>query len=72
MASELRQTITYKWWSEEEIPEQCISVMEEHALERSQEMIKEGYICGELNVDIVYGGKTTTYKGWWEFDSKAS
>jgi hypothetical protein len=70
---ELQQTVTYRWWSDEEIPEQALSHLEEHALERSHDMIKDGFICGELNVEIVCGAWkpiTKTFRGWWEFTTK--
>ena len=73
MKFERKQTITFKWWSDEAIPEQFLGLMDEHAIERANAMLKEGYICGELSIDLVCGAHepmTTTYKGWWELTTE--
>ena len=47
--------------------------MDEHAIERANAMLKEGFICGELTIDLVCGAHepmTTTYKGWWELTTE--
>ena len=53
---------TYSWWNEEiDIPAEMIEAMDEHAVERINEMSAQGYTSGDLNFE------TDEFQclGWW-------
>lgn len=56
--------LTIEWFEEpgnEEIPQEHSIELEAHGLDKSREMIVEGFICGELTYEI----DDITYRGWW-------
>jgi len=73
---ELKRTITidYTWYNEEvnEITSDCERQLEEAAIERIIEMMKETYIAGELHYDY-YDPSTeeeTHFTGWFDVKVK--
>jgi hypothetical protein len=69
---ERSKLITYNWWrdGENEIKPEHVSELEEHAEERIAEMMAEGYLSGELNVNIRMTDDDpedgVEYSGWWK------
>lgn len=68
---EVSKPIKY-WWKRddgEDIKESHIDVLKESALNRIGDMIKDGYICGELCDNICMddedGEDGINYSGWW-------
>ena len=65
------------WWTADEgidIPEKHKEALNEDALERMSQMIKEGYTSGELSTSVRYGKDIVpeedeedglAYSGWW-------
>jgi uncharacterized protein YoaH (UPF0181 family) len=69
-------TIKYNWKCNEDIniPEKHEEALEEDAMERIFEMMKEGYTSGELHTTVRYGKDIVSeedeeeglsYSGWW-------
>ncbi len=53
----------------EDIPEDHIEWLYEEAAERISEMVKQGYVAGELSTTLCvddYNGKEASYSGWWK------
>lgn len=78
MNNRIEVTIDYYWVCDQgiEIPEGHKEALKEDALSRINEMIKEGYIQGELNTSVRCGKDVVpeenedeglTYSGWWYF-----
>jgi hypothetical protein len=74
---ERRITITYRWWrsSQGEIKKHHIEALEESAMDRIMEMIKQGYTSGELkdNIHILARDPMdgVEYSGYWEMKEGA-
>ena len=64
--------ITYRWWRSEgsKIKPKHIEALNETAIERIQECMKDGYTSGQLldtvRMDGHDGEDGTEYEGWWE------
>lgn len=60
-----RVTIDYRWTRDDdgEIPKDHLEQLEESAMERIQEMMKKGYLMGELSE--ILGDDEVSYSGWW-------
>jgi len=71
-------TIKYSWWSNdhdlEQINAEHIEVLEESAMDRIIEMMKDGYTSGELSDNIRMHDSDPEdgigYTGWWEINTK--
>lgn len=57
----------YDYGDLENPTEDEIEQLQEHALDRAHEMIKEGYYMGELNCMIVRGDEDFEIRGWWGY-----
>ena len=62
-------TIDYYWRCEslkEGIPQELAEALEESAMDRISEMMKDGYVSGELNDNVVLDlpGHKTPQDGW--------
>lgn len=55
-------TLKFEWFTE--VPENLKNELQESAIERASEMIKEGFICGELNFE----SEDFSSRGWWSFE----
>ena len=64
----MERNINYKWWLDDdnEISEENIERLDEQALDRINEMVKEGCHSGELISYIVENGKEIDVSGWWD------
>ena len=71
-------TIDYHWTCDDvgDIPKKHLEALEEDAEERISEMLKEGYLMGELHTYVRYGKDIVpeeneddglSYSGWWGF-----
>ena len=62
--------LSYSWTdcsSEVERTSELNERLDEHAMDRMLEMIKEGYTGGELICETEIDGKEITFTGWWDF-----
>lgn len=68
----MRNTITYNWWNNElpkgSIPEGDQIILEQSAMTRISEMMKETYISGELLEEI----DGVSYRGYWELSNEST
>jgi hypothetical protein len=67
---EVTQKINYKWWGTnigQNIEPEHEKELKEHALERIEYMMKEGFTSGDLILDIYPEDSDdgTGYNGWW-------
>lgn len=68
--------ITYEWWNNEcaEVKESHQEALEEDAMERINEMTKEGFTSGDLvsnvRVDDNDGEDGVEYIGYWSLNTK--
>lgn len=69
---ERKLTITYRWWrtSGEDISDEHVEALDEHARERIAAMRKEDYTSGDLHESLTPDGadqdNSVEYTGWWE------
>lgn len=68
----MKNTITYNWWNnelpKESIPENAQMELEQSAMSRIAEMVKETYISGELLEEI----DGVSYRGYWELSNEST
>lgn len=70
---ERKLTITYRWWrsSGEDVLDEHVEDLDEHAQDRIAAMRKEGYVCGDLSESLTPDGALNQlhwveYTGYWE------
>jgi hypothetical protein len=54
--------VTYRWTVPDDADQDLLDALDEQAMERIEEMRKQGYLAGELCANI----DGTDYRGWWE------
>jgi len=63
--------LTVNWWNDEnrEFTEQEQAILKKSAIKRAEEMIQDGYICGELHETLLHfdPASETEACGWWEY-----
>ena len=64
--------LSYSWTgfdsdSSPELTTELKEHLDEHAMDRMLEMIKEGYTGGELCHTIEVNEEEITFSGWWDF-----
>lgn len=61
--------VNYRYWGfRTPITDELKDSLQEAAEERSQELIVEGYVSGELNHVYTTGDRDEEIRGWWEID----
>ena len=62
----MKKQLTVTWWNDEdrEFTEQEQGILQESSIQRADEMIRGGFICGELNETLPDLGDV---RGWWEY-----
>lgn len=67
-------TITYRWWNDEKaIKPEHVEALEETAMERIQEQMRQGCTSGQLCDNIHMADDPVEgidYSGWWEVKTK--
>lgn len=60
----MKTALTCEWWNDEnrQFTEQEQEILQRAAIDRAEEMMREGYIAGELCEEI----DGQFYRGWWE------
>ena len=69
----MKTIISFEWWDEnnQDPPENRKEELIENAIERVNEMTRQGYISGDLNYEWTDSEteEVETYSGWWEFSA---
>ncbi len=71
---QVTRTIVIEWWKNgkelEEVDKQFANDLTEAGFEHANQMLNDGYSCGELNHTAYSNGQEVTFKGWWKFDDQ--